>query len=270
VGLQPSVGAAPRDYEATVLNGCLYDTRAVTPPGAGKCVFGDPSGAYTIALIGDSHASALFPAVNAVAAAHGWRLLVYAKMACPFVDLRMGLYGSGEYHACETWNARVLTDVQRSGVNLALVAMRRAIINPDGSDVDAKVLGRALARETDKLPSTTTRVLIEDFLYPWNENVPQCLSSHSSDYRRCAYSRSTGRNGHWSVRETTAVAASKTGLKMIGTENWTCPGTGSCPVVINGMIVFRDTHHITATYCLSLAPALDSALVAILNQKDGS
>jgi hypothetical protein len=41
-------------------------------------------------------------------------------------------------------------------------------------------------------------------------------------------------------------------------------------VVINGMIVYRDTHHLTATYCLSLAPALDSALVAILNQKDGS
>jgi peptidoglycan/LPS O-acetylase OafA/YrhL len=270
VGLQPSVGKAATDYEATVLNGCLYDTRAVTPPGAGKCVFGNPSGSYTIALIGDSHASALFPAVNAVAAAHGWRLLVYAKMACPFVDMRMGQYGSGEYRACETWNARVLTDVQRSGVNLALVAMRRAIINPDGSDVDAKVLGRALARETDKLPATTTRVLIEDFLYPWNENVPTCLSSHTSDYRRCAYSRLVGRNGYWSVRETTAVKASTTGLKMIGTESWTCPGSGSCPVVINGMIVFRDTHHVTATYCLSLAPPLDSALVAILRQKDGS
>ena len=271
VGLRPSVGAAARDYEATVGNGCLYGTGTVTPPGAGKCVFGDPSGSYTIALIGDSHASALFPAVNAVAAAHGWRLLVYAKMACPFVDMRMGLYGSGEYHACETWNAGVLTAIRRSGVNLALVAMRRDIINPDGPETDARVLGRAIARETDKLPATTTKVLIEDLVYPWNENVPQCLSSHPSNYRRCAYARLTGRNGHWSLRETTAVAASTTGLQKIGTENWTCPGSGgTCPVVINGMIVFRDTHHLTATYCLSLAPALDSALVAILNQKDGS
>jgi hypothetical protein len=270
VGLRPSVGAAPRDYEATFGNGCLYDLRADTPPGTGQCVFGDPSGSYTVALVGDSHASALFPAVNAVAAAHGWRLLVYAKMACPFVDMQMGLYGSGEYKACETWNARVLTDIERNSVNLTLVTMRRAIINPDGSWVDAKVLGRALARETDKLPATTARVLIEDFLYPWNENVPQCLSNHPSDYRRCAYSRQTGRNVQWGVRETTAVAASTTGLQMIDTEDWTCPGTGSCPVVINGMIVFRDTHHLTATYSLSLAPALDSALVAILNRKDGS
>jgi peptidoglycan/LPS O-acetylase OafA/YrhL len=270
VGLRPSVGAAPHDLEANIGNGCLYDIRAVTPPGAGKCVFANRSGSYTIALIGDSHASALFPAVDAVAAAHGWRLLVYTKMACPFVDMPMGQYGSGEYTACETWNARVVADIQSSGVNLALVTMRRDIINPDGSLIDAKVLGRALARETDKLPATTTRVLVEDFLYPWNENVPLCLSNHPSDYRRCAYSRSTGRNGQWSVRETTAVAASTTGLQMIGTEDWTCPGSGSCPVVINGMIVYRDTHHLTATYCLSLAPALDSALVAILNQKDGS
>jgi peptidoglycan/LPS O-acetylase OafA/YrhL len=270
VGLRPSVGAAPHDFEAAIGSGCLYDVRAVTPPSAGRCVFANRSGSYTVALIGDSHASALFPAVDAVAAAHGWRLLVYTKMSCPFVDMPIGQYGGGEYGACETWNARVLADIQGSGVNLALVTMRRDIINPDGSLIDARVLGRALARETDKLPATTTRVLVEDFLYPWNENVPQCLSNHPSDYRRCAYSRSTGRNDQWSVRETTAVAASTTGLQMIDTEDWTCPGSGSCPVVISGMIVFRDTHHLTATYCLSLAPALDSALAAILNQKDDS
>jgi hypothetical protein len=34
--------------------------------------------------------------------------------------------------------------------------------------------------------------------------------------------------------------------------------------VINGLIVFRDHHHLTATYSASLGPALDAQLALIL------
>jgi peptidoglycan/LPS O-acetylase OafA/YrhL len=47
---------------------------ATSPNHLGKCVYGNPSGTYTVALVGDSHASALFPGVNEVAKAHGWKL----------------------------------------------------------------------------------------------------------------------------------------------------------------------------------------------------
>jgi hypothetical protein len=39
--------------------------------------------------------------------------------------------------------------------------------------------------------------------------------------------------------------------------------------VINGMIVFRDQHHLTATFSASLGPVLDQKLVAILDASPG-
>jgi hypothetical protein len=64
-------------------------------------------------------------------------------------------------------------------------------------------------------------------------------------------------------RERTAAKA--TGAGLIVLNDAICPGTGSCPAVMNNMIVWRDAHHLTATFATTLGPAIDAQLVAILN-----
>jgi hypothetical protein len=61
------------------------------------------------------------------------------------------------------------------------------------------------------------------------------------------------------------IAVKATGAGLIDLTAAVCPGTGSCPVVINNMIAWRDKHHLTATFATSLGPAIDAQLVAILN-----
>jgi hypothetical protein len=56
-----------------------------------------------------------------------------------------------------------------------------------------------------------------------------------------------------------------TGAGLIDLTSAICPGTGRCPVVINNMIVWRDEHHLTATFSATLGPAIDAQLIAILN-----
>jgi hypothetical protein len=104
--------------------------------------------------------------------------------------------------------------------------------------------------------------MVTDIPDPWNMSVPDCLSSNLSDYRRCAYSRATGFGSSLGKRE--AVASKAAGVPLIDLSGSICPGTGACPAVINGMIVFRDQHHLTATFAKSLAPVIDQKLVAIL------
>jgi hypothetical protein len=41
-----------------------------------------------------------------------------------------------------------------------------------------------------------------------------------------------------------------------------CPTKGKCPAVVDGMIVYRDDHHLTATFAASLAPILAERLPA--------
>lgn len=42
-----------------------------------------------------------------------------------------------------------------------------------------------------------------------------------------------------------------------------CP-CDPCPAVVNRKIVYRDGHHLTATFARSLAPALDRAVAPLL------
>jgi peptidoglycan/LPS O-acetylase OafA/YrhL len=264
-GLAPSVGAAPKDYEAPWKNNCLGWEPTTVPPAWGKCVYGNPSGTFQVALIGDSHGSALFPAGNEVAKAHGWKLVVYLKIDCSFVDIPItDINLKRTYTECATWNNNVIARLKAHPPDLAIVHMSRWIFNVNSSDASYTAQGNAMAREMEKIPQQTKVVMVTDIPDPWNMSVPDCLSTHPSDYRSCAYARSTGFGSYWGKRE--AVASKAAGVPLIDPSQWICPGSGStrCPAVLNGMIIFRDQHHLTATFAKSLGPALDAQLVPIL------
>ena len=262
-GLRPSVAAAPKDFELPWTGPCLGLTNVSTPPAAGACVYGDKNGSYSVALIGDSHASAFFPAVNAVALAHGWKLLVYLKVNCQFIDLSTyDDWLKREYTECETWNKRVLAVLNAAPTNLVIVNMNHYVEALRAADSGPTTQGQAIAREISKLPAASRVILVTDVLYPPDLNIPGCLSDQV-DWRNCDYSRAIGLSDHWGQREQVAAAAA--GIPLIDTEQWICPGSGDCPPVIDGMIVFRDEHHLTATFASSLAPKLDVALSNIFN-----
>ena len=63
------------------------------------------------------------------------------------------------------------------------------------------------------------------------------------------------------------LAAEATGATLIDLTARICRGD-PCPVAVDGMIVFRDSRHLTATFAASLAPDLDRAIALILD--DGS
>jgi len=49
------------------------------------------------------------------------------------------------------------------------------------------------------------------------------------------------------------------GASLIDLSDAICPWD-SCPVVLNGMIIFRDNHHLTATFAASLADRFAATL----------
>lgn len=261
--LRPSLAGAATDYEQPWHVSCLAFARATTPAPAGQCVYGNPNGAYTVALVGDSHASALFPAVDAMATAHGWKLLVFLKINCPFIDMVVeDPVAKREYDECATWNNLVLQRLNGSPPDLVIVHMSRWIQNIRAADGTVTATGKAMGREMAKLPAASKLVMVQDIPDPQGHNVPDCLSAHLSDYRACAYSRSIGFAYNIGARE--AIAAKAAGARLIDLADAICPGTGKCPVVMNGMIMFRDDHHLTATFADSLGPALDAKVVAAL------
>ena len=88
-------------------------------------------------------------------------------------------------------------------------------------------------------------------------NVPSCLSRHRSDVRPCQTSRSYALGPSPGVVERTAAV--ELGATLVDMTPFICPGD-PCPVVKDGMIVYRDSHHLTATFVVSLQASLEAGL----------
>ena len=263
--IKPALGKAATDYEQPWQNNCLGWHATTAPDTSAKCVFGDPSGSYTVALVGDSHASALFPGVNEVAKAHGWKLIPYLKINCPFLDLKLDWYGPPRtaYPECDTWNPVILSRLQKYPPNLIIISMSRWIFTHDPGQENVTDEAAALIRMIKKLPAASKVVIIQDPPLPTVWKVPECLASNLGNYTKCDYPRYNGTGSGMGLREQQASAA--TGAGLIDLTATICPGSGStCPVVQNNMIMWRDDHHLTATYSASLGPVIDKQLVAIL------
>jgi len=261
--IKPALGKVATDYEQPWHDNCLGWKGSTFPVQSSKCIYGDPSGTYTVAFVGDSHASALFPGVNAVAKAHGWKLIPYLKIDCSFLDLNDLVYfgpPTVAYPECMTWNRAVVRMLQKSPPDLVIISMSRWIFT--ASNVGVTTQTNALISMINKIPKSSKVVIIQDPPLPTAQPVPECLSSYLNDYRRCAYTRTVGFGSYMGTREQNAAKA--TGAGLIVLTDQICPGTGNCPVVINNIIAWRDQHHLTATFAATLGPAIDEQLVAIL------
>jgi peptidoglycan/LPS O-acetylase OafA/YrhL len=267
--IKPALGKAATDYEQPWKDNCLGWKATTTPNTSSRCIYGNPSGDYTVALVGDSHASALFPGVNVMAKAHGWKLVPYLKIDCSFLDFSdLVYYGppTVPYPECMSWNANVLSKLNKNPPDLIMISMSRWIFTANDGEENTAAETAALVRIIQKLPSASRVVIIQDPPLPTAFEVPTCLSTYLSDYRKCSYPRRTGFGYAMGTREKNA--ARDTGAGLIDLTAAICPGTGNCPAVIDNMIAWRDQHHLTATFAASLAPVIDEQLVAILNAWD--
>jgi hypothetical protein len=130
----------------------------------------------------------------------------------------------------------------------------------DAADPDPVHQGEAEARLLDRVPGA--KVIVVDT--PRSKfNVPYCLSGHRDDVRACETHRTRAFGVNPGVVEHTA--ATILGATLLDVNPLMCPGD-PCPVVVDGRIVYRDSHHMTATFARSLGPLIEPALVEALGE----
>jgi peptidoglycan/LPS O-acetylase OafA/YrhL len=255
--VRPPLADARGDEERLRQDGCLGFESATRPP---ECGYGDPQGAFTVALVGDSHAAQWFPALERIAIALDWRVMTYVKVACPFIDMRVdNIALKREYRECAAWNEATLARLRASRPDLTLVSMSRFAIHPTlEADGSLAAQGAALARMLDRIPG---RVAVIVDTPDAGRDVPGCLARHVADVRVCAIDSKVAFAGSLGAIERAAAAASGAGL--IDLTARICRAD-PCPVVVDRMIVFRDMRHLTATFSRSLARDLDRAIRTVL------
>ncbi|MGW4466875.1 acyltransferase family protein [Micromonospora sp. NPDC004704] len=231
------------------------------------CVYGDRGADYTVAVVGDSHAGNWIPALQAVATERKWRLVTYLKQSCPFLDLEISVL-SRTQPACAEWNRNVraeLTGMARPDLLLTsgafYVPIRGdALLNgADGYRATVEAMRRTWTAMTDAGIRT---VVLRDTPH-LNVRVAECVSANRTRLTRCTAPRELAVTASAGPAQAEAVGG-LSGVRLVDLTDAICPAD-RCAPVIGGVLVYRDSSHLTATYARSLTPRVGAALDTLLN-----
>ncbi|MCQ4121281.1 acyltransferase family protein [Rhodococcus tibetensis] len=251
--MRPSLLEAPGDLPPSSFDGCISDmsTRAVI-----ACTYGDPHAVRTLAVVGSSHTEHWLTALDAIGKSRGIRIVSYLKMGCP-LSLGEPMLGDQPYPDCRDWSVEVLDRLRDDRPDWVLSTATRP--NPDGpGDITPDDYIQVWTKYADfGLPFLGIRDT------PWlhRDGVPyraiDCLAD-GGDADTCGMPRDAVLAAD---NPAAAAAADFPDVHLIDLSDAVCDVT-ICRVVEGNILIYHDSHHLSATYVRSLAPALDRQIGA--------
>ncbi|OCG73909.1 acyltransferase family protein [Microbacterium sediminis] len=232
--------------------GC-YDYEVTTATEPTSCTFGSTSpDALRIAINGDSHGAMLVPGLREVAEDRGWSIDTYVGRGCVW-----RVPGAED---CATRYATLDEHILQGDYDVLLVT---ALNTQDVDDAAREVIAQEYAAAWRAAEQAGIQVVV----LADNPNVPQsaqdCVAASTEfDLRTCAFPEADAHLDTDPLR----AAAELADVPLIDLSDAYCVD-GACPMALGGVIVYRDTHHITATFSRTLAPYLADELERAVGQR---
>jgi peptidoglycan/LPS O-acetylase OafA/YrhL len=232
--LSPDIADATNDFKS--IGACsAYGHRT-----SKLCEMGDPNGKDLIVVFGNSHSSMWIPAMRIIATQAHWRFIPIVKEACGYGD-----YVAPVMTECSEWYEWALRQIQA--------------LHPEEVLVGNYVHGAwesALSTITRAMKQLVPRVvLLTDA--PTIARVPaDCLLQPGATQGTCLWHQSHHSLDALPVLE--AIGRDKR-VQVVNAAPWFCYHL-LCPSVIDAIIPYADTEHITEAYSEFLAPDLGRAL----------
>jgi peptidoglycan/LPS O-acetylase OafA/YrhL len=210
------------------------------------CTYGNPAAKTKIVMIGDSHAGHFYPAFEELTRKRSVYFRGLSKSACLF-SLEAVYYKLFKrlYTECLEWSKNVIAWLERERPDLVFISQSPAYPETALKGMVA-AWSRLLEMGLDVRPIRST---------PWLKfDAEKCLTSSENWSVDCAPTRDD-------VFETDPVlmAADELELGVLDLTNYLCDAD-RCPTIIGGVLVYRDRHHLTATFAKSLSSVLAKEL----------
>ena len=188
------------------------------------------------------------------------------KSACATADIDIWTdIVKRTYEECNRWREAALERMAIERPDLVVVSASRGYkAMVDGMAVPiAKVRDlwdAAAGRTLERLVALARHVVVIGDTPRAQADPPVCLSANLDDASACTIPFASAVKPDWTAGE--AAVASGAGAEFIDPTAWVCQ-TDPCPAVIGRLLVFRDQHHLTATYARALAERLYARLPQI-------
>jgi hypothetical protein len=261
------IKTASRDVSLAAKDGCLLPKGdLVQYP---ECLYGDVSARSRAVLFGDSHADHWFPALNAAAMQTGWQLRAWMKSACPSADAPL-YYGGLPYRGCQEWRDKMIAML--TGANRPDLVIMSNALNYAGRIYDVGTGDVLPRREANERLREGFRTIIRKLIAAGvNVLVIRDIPKANREYQSCLL---TGLNCSVSRKQAfvddplDADVAREFGdrVTLVDFNDQICSAS-TCPIVSNGVIIYRDRGHLTATYAATFAPQMAELLRSFADKR---
>ncbi|MFC4903791.1 SGNH hydrolase domain-containing protein [Kocuria oceani] len=188
------------------------------------------------------------------------RLDVNTKSSCTTVDVPASRNGQ-PYHSCELWRAKVTERLVASRPDVVLLANRSNSPNEDGSLHTADQWNAAVA-ETVRTLSEVTEVGVVADVPDMGATPAICLSAHLENAEQCVRPRAQAFVTDLIAAEQAATESS--GGTHLNLNDHLC-NAAACPVIVGNHLIYRDAHHLTATFGESLHRPLAREMAGLID-----
>jgi len=249
-GTAPSRATVRDDVPGTYADGCVGDN---TDPETPRCSYGEETGEHTWVLVGDSHMDQYLPAFEDIAEERDVHLITFFHANCPFntnqteQDVEWG-------DPCAQANEKTLEEINSLDADL--------IITSNWTDVEwASDPVEGFVEAWDELSAPVVVIADNPAMRP-ADGTTSCVVENYPETEQCA------RDKHRALptdHQLQAVEEAQNRGSEVGIVDFTdayCT-EDECPPVIGNVMVYRDPHHITATYARTLAPIVAERIMEV-------
>jgi peptidoglycan/LPS O-acetylase OafA/YrhL len=254
--MRPTVLEAKDDIPESTTEHCISDFDDVTVI---NCTYGDKSATRTIALAGGSHAEHWITALDVLGRTHGFKVVTYLKMGCPLTTeqnpLVMG--DNRPYPKCREWNDAVMPKLIAAHPDYVFTTSTRPWNIKDGDVMPGFYIGIWQELSDAGIPILAMRDT------PWlvRDGEPffptDCLAS-GGDAISCGIKRSEVLSDH---NPTLDFVAQFPLLKPLDMSDAVCR-EDYCRAVEGNVLLYHDSHHISATYMRTMTNELGRQIAA--------
>ena len=206
----------------------------------------------TVALIGDSHAAHWRAGLAPIAAKRKWRGISVMHTSCPLSRV-VAVTPKSKADECRKWNAEALAWLEQHP-EVTTIVLAQGTVHSPGFETQVRGFREAWKR----IPRSVKHIIVIRDNPKMQPEVPACVEQAIRDKQPAgdACKRERSRN---LPADPAAEAARRTTSKRVHLIDMTpyfCDATWCYPV-IGGVLVYKDTTHITSAYAATVAPYLE-------------
>ncbi len=226
-----------------------------------ECTYGDLGSDRTLILIGGSHSLQWLPALEDIALKRGLRIVTMTKSSCIFFDATdpehfiaaAKAYGLDDPESCLKWNRAARHRVMEVDPAAVLTIGTRG----HGPDETVPGIFRSLWR--DLAAADISVLALRD--NPWfATDVVECVAEAADNPSTCDQPRAE-------LLKPIDPGAGLDGplLSFVDLSDLYCD-SARCWVVRDGVLLYRDRHHLTASFVRRHASRLETEIAALIDQ----